>query len=65
MRSKIDLEVEKYIQEVINELHGSKLDPVVVKAAKDWYKKFTGMDYSDKNNIRDLVDMYTSLHQAS
>lgn len=65
MRTKIDIEVEKYIQEVISELHGSKLDPLLVKSAKEWYKKFTGMDYSDKNNIRDLVDMYTTLHQIS
>lgn len=62
MRSKIDQEVEKYVQEVMNELHGSKLDPTVVKVAKDWYKKFTGMEYSEKNNIRDLVDMYNSIH---
>lgn len=63
MRSKIDIEIEKYIHEVINELHGSKLDPNIVVLSKEWYKKFTGTEYSEKNNIKELVEMYTTINQ--
>ena len=63
MRPKIDLEIEKYVQEVINELHGSKLDPTIVTSSKEWYKKFTGQEYPEKNNIKELVEMYITIHQ--
>lgn len=63
MRPKIDLEIEKYIQEVISELHGSKLDPTIISNSKEWYKKFTGQEYPEKNNVKELVEMYITIHQ--
>lgn len=65
MRLKIDLEMQKYIHEVINELHGSKLDPTIVAHSKEWYKKFTGTEYPEKNDVSELVEMYMTIHQST
>jgi hypothetical protein len=65
MRSRIDLEIEKYIQEVINDLHDSKLDPNIVMLSKEWYKKFTGAEYPEKNNLKELVEMYTTINKTT
>ena len=39
------------------------LDPAIVEQAFEWYKKFTGKQYSS-SDIKELVEIYTELHKA-
>lgn len=59
---KIEKNILDFCQDVLKEIRGEKIDNAKFQKAQDWYKKFTGKEYT--GNPRDLVEMYDIVEET-